>query len=356
MKTIHQFVAGYSHGDAISNEAIVMREIFREWGYQSDIFSEPRRILPDLRGDARDVASLRAECKPDDIVLLHLSVGSEVNTIFGDLPCRKAILYHNITPAEYFRGMQDHIAGLLDQGRQQMKALAGKASVVMADSGFNARELQDLGYGEVHVLPLVLDLERLRKHANRYTLDKYGDDLVNILFVGRCVPNKRIEDCLDAFYYFQKYVEPNSRFIHIGSYAGIEQYHALLLTMIRDRQLKNVELVGTMRQDELNATYKCSRLFLCMSEHEGFCIPLIEAMVHDVPVLAYAAAAVPETLDGAGVLFREKRFDLIAEMMGRMVRDRLLRHALVQSQRERLVRYEQRDLAADLRKYLSPLL
>ena len=356
MKSIHQFVAGFSHGDAISNEALVMRDIFRDWGFQSDIFSEPRRILPDLRDQARDVASFRAECKPDDIVLLHLSVGSEVNTIFADLPCRKAILYHNITPAEYFKGIQDQIAGLLEQGRKQMKQLAGKAAVVMADSGFNARELQELGYGGVHVLPLVLDLHRLRTRANRYTLDKYSDDLVNILFVGRCVPNKRIEDCLDAFYYFQKYIEPNSRFIHVGSYAGTEQYHALLLTMTRDRQLKNVELVGATRQDELNATYKRSSLFLCMSEHEGFCIPLIEAMVHDVPVVAFAAAAVPETLDGAGILFREKRFDLVAEMMGRLVRDQSLRNAVIHGQRERLARYEQRDLAAELRKHLAPLL
>ena len=356
MKAIHQFVAGFTHGDAISNEACVLRGIFRTWGFQSDIFSETRRILPDLLDEARDVASYRAECKPDDVVLLHLSIGSEVNTLFADLPCRKAILYHNITPAEYFKGIQDQLAGLLEQGRRQMKELAGKASVVMADSSFNARELRELGYGNAHVLPLVLDLHRLRARANRYTLDKYGDKLVNVLFVGRCVPNKRLEDCLDAFYYFQKYVEPNSRFIHVGSFAGTEQYHALLLTMIRDMQLKNVDLVGTTRQDELNAIYRISSLFLCMSEHEGFCIPLIEAMVHDVPVLAYEAAAVPETLDGAGILFRKKRFDLIAEMMGRLVRDPALRCAVIQGQRERLARYKKRDLAAELRQYLAPLL
>jgi L-malate glycosyltransferase len=356
MRALHQFVAGFSQGDAISNEALILRGIFRTWGFQSDIFSEARRILPDLRDEARDVVSYRAECKPEDIVLLHLSVGSEVNAFFADLPCCKAILYHNITPAEYFTGIQDQIAGLLEQGRRQMKALAGKASVVMADSSFNARELQAMGYGDVPVLPLVLDLHRLRAHANRYTLDKYGDDLVNILFVGRCVPNKRLEDCLNAFYYFQKYVEPNSRFIHIGSFAGTEQYHALLLTMARDMRLKNVELVGAMRQDELNAAYRISSLFLCMSEHEGFCIPLMEAMVHDVPVFAYKATAVPETLDGAGILFREKRFDLIAEMMGWLVRDPALRHAVIHGQRERLVRYEKRDLAAELRQHLAPLL
>ena len=356
MKAIHQLLAGFTHGDAISNEAIVMRGIFRSWGFESDIFSETRRILPELRGDAKDISAYKAASKPDDVMLLHLSVGSDVNDVFAQLPCRKAILYHNITPAEYFTGIQDQIAHGLARGREQAKRLATSAQVVMADSTFNASELRGWGYPEGRVLPLVLDLHRLRKHANRYTTDKYGDDLVNIIFVGRCAPNKRIEDCLDAFYYFQKYVEPNSRFIHVGSFAGTEQYHALLLTMMRDMQLNNVDLIGATRQDELNAVYKTAKVFLCMSEHEGFCIPLIEAMVHDVPVLAFEAGAVPETLDGAGVLFREKRFDLIAEMMGRLVRDKALRNSVIQGQRERIARYEQRDLAAELRQHLGPLL
>lgn len=356
MKAIHQLVAGFTHGDAISNEAVVMRGIFRSWDFESDIFSETRRILPELRNDAKDVSAYKAICKPDDIALLHLSVGSDVNEAFAQLPCRKAILYHNITPAEYFTGIQDQIARGLARGREQAKRLAGSAQVVMADSSFNASELREWGYPESRVLPLVLDLERLRDHANRYTRYKYDDDLVNVLFVGRCAPNKRIEDCLAAFYYFQKFVEPNSRFIHVGSYAGTEQYHALLLTQQREMQLNHVDLVGTMRQDELNAVYRASGVFLCMSEHEGFCIPLIEAMVSDVPVLAYAAAAVPETLDGAGVLFHEKRYDLVAEMMGRLVRDQALRNAVIQGQRQRLARYEQRDLAEELRQHLAPLL
>ena len=363
MKAIHQFVAGFSKGDAISNEAIVLRNIFRSWGYESDIISETKRILPELRRDARDVFAYKSACKPDDVVLLHLSVGSDVNDIFAALPCRKAILYHNITPAEYFAGIQPRIVAALDRGRQQMKTLAslatgqaGKAPVIMAVSPFNARELQQMGFGDAHVLPLVLDLQKLRERANRAILHRFDDGRVNVLFVGRCAPNKRLEDCIAAFYYFQKYVEPNSRFVHVGSFANTEQYHAILLTLIREYGLKNAELIGTLRQDELNAMYKSAHLFLSMSEHEGFCIPLIESMVHDLPVLAYDAGAVSETLDGAGVLFREKRFDLVAEMMGRLVRDPALRNAVIRGQRERLARYEKRDLTAELRQHLAPLL
>ena len=353
---IHQLVAGFSHADAISNEALVLRRLFRSWGHESDIFCEAKRILPELRSEARDLAPSRDAFRPDDIAFLHLSIGSPVNEIFAELPCRKAILYHNITPPEYFRGVQEQIAHNLEKGRDQAKRLAGSATVVLADSPFNASELASWGYRAPGVLPLVLDLARLRGAADRAVLRKYDDGLVNVLFVGRCVPNKRLEDALAAFHYFQRYVEPASRFIHAGSFAGTEHYHALLLTMMRDLQLQNVELIGSVRQEELNACYRSADLFLCMSEHEGFCIPLIESLVHDVPVLAYAAAAVPDTLDGAGVLFREKQFDLVAEMMGRLTRDATLRDAVLKGQRERLARYEQRDLSAELRAHLAPLL
>ncbi|HPC18713.1 MAG: glycosyltransferase [Kiritimatiellae bacterium] len=356
MRAIHQIVAGFANGDAISNEARTMRDLFRSWGHESHIYSELKRILPELRGDARDLTACKGDFRPDDIVLLHLSIGSDVNDIFPALPGRKAILYHNITPPEYFRGVQEQTAHLLARGRQQAAALAGTAEVVMADSRFNAEEIAAMGHANPQVLPLMLDFSRLRAKADRRILRQYRDGLVNILFVGRCAPNKRIEDLLNAFYYFQRYVQPASRLIHVGSYAGMEQYHALLLTRKRELQLKNVELVGAVRQDELNAYYAVSRAFLCLSEHEGFCIPLLEAMTHDVPVIAYAAGAVPETLDGAGVLLHEKRFDLIAETLGRITEDEPLRNALLTAQRARLDRYEKQDLAANLRRHFGALL
>lgn len=356
MKAIHQLVAGYAQGDAISNEVRMLRGVFRSWGFESDIFCELRRILPELRGDAKDLAAARETIRPDDVVLLHLSIGSEANEVFPSLPGRKAILYHNITPPEYFRGVQESVAALLEKGLRQARALAGSAEVVMADSAFNAREIEAMGHPRASVLPLVLDFGKLRSSPDRRVLRQYRDGLVNVLFVGRCAPNKKIEDLLNAFYYFQRYVQPASRFIHVGSFAGLEQYHALLLARARELQLQHVELVGTVSQAELNAFYEVSRLFLCLSDHEGFCIPLIEAMTHRLPVLAYAAGAVSETMDGAGVLFHEKRFDLIAEAMGRVAEDAALREAILKGQDERLARYEAQDLPGALRKSLEPLL
>ena len=356
MSAIHQLVAGFSLGDAISNEARLLQKLFRSWGHTSEIFCERQRILPQLRGAARDAATAAQVVQPGDIVLLHLSIGSPVNDLFPQLRCRKALRYHNITPPDFFQFFSEPVARQLRAGREQVSALAGAAQVNLAVSAFNAAELRAVGYDAVSVLPLLLDLGQLRGAAAPATLTKYDDGRVNILFVGRGAPNKRLEDVLAAFHYFQRYVEPQSRLIHAGSYAGMERYGALIFTRIRELQLAHVELAGSVTQAELNTCYHSASVFLCMSEHEGFCIPLLEAMANDVPVLAYAAGAVPETLDGAGVLFKEKRFDLVAEMLGRLTRDAALRASVLAQQRARLARYEQRDLATELRTHLAPLL
>lgn len=352
-RAIHQLTAGYANGDAISNEARVLRAMFRSWGVESDIFCETRRILPELRRDARPLEEAVSACRPDDIAILHLSIGSPANEVFARLPCRKVILYHNITPPHFFRGIQPEIETHLKLGIEQIRALAGIADLNLAVSAYNARELETMGYRDVRVMPMRLDRGQWEGPADPRILREYGDGKINILFVGRGAPNKRIEDLLFAFYYVQRYAEPDARLIHVGSYGGLERYHALLRTKAVELQLRNVVFAGAVPQDALRAYYKCAAVFLCMSEHEGFCIPLIEAMAHGVPVIAYAAAAVPDTLDGAGILIREKRFDLLAELIARVARDRALREAVVAAQCERVRRYFAQDFESLWREALA---
>jgi len=356
MSAIHQLVAGFSRGDAISNEAVVMRSLFRQWGYESEIFCEQKRILPELRGEARELSGVAALLHEDDVVLLHLSIGSPANELFPALKGRKALLYHNITPPEYFRLIQPATAQQLAKGREQALALAGVAIVNLADSRFNADELMQWGYINPQVLPLMLDFGRLTGAADRAAFKRFRDGKKNVLFVGRCAPNKKIEDVITLFAFFQKAVEPDSRLILAGSYAGTERYQRLLLTMVRDLKLENVVFTGSIPQAELNACYRAADVFVCMSEHEGFCIPLIEALVQGVPILAYAAAAVPETLDGAGVLFGAKRYEEMAEMMGCLARDARLRKAVLAGQAERVRQFKELNLAGELRRHLEPLL
>ena len=356
MQAIHQLVAGYVHGDAISNEARALRALFRSWGHPSDIYCEARRIPSELRGDAKDLAGGMGDFAPEDIAILHLSIGSDVNDLFRRLKCRKAIIYHNITPPGYFRIFQEQTASALRRGLEQVRALKDEADVVMAVSKFNAGELRAMGYRDVHVLPLVIDFSRLRGTPDRAMLRKWRDGLFNVLFVGRCAPNKRLEDLVTAFWHFQNHVRSDSRLLLVGSHAGMEPYHALVVSQAKELRLRHVETPGAVLQSQLVAAYEAADVFLCLSEHEGFCIPLLEAMVHHVPVVAFDAGAVAETMDGAGVLVREKNYPLIAETLGRIAADEPLRKAIVAGQDARLARYEALDLEGDLRRFLAPLL
>lgn len=334
-----------------------MRALFRSWGFESHIFCEPHRVLPQLRAQTYDAALAEKMLRPGDLAVLHLSIGSAVNDVFSSLNCRRALVYHNMTPPHFFRGIHEQIARDLEWGKKQAEALSRSVEIAFAVSRFNAEELKTFGYRQVHVLPLILDFVPLRLRPDRGILRRLADGKTNVLFVGRGVPNKRIEDLLCAFHYFQETVAPNSRFIHVGSYTGLERYQALVQALARRLGIQNCTLfAGSVSQTELNAYYESADIFLCMSEHEGFCIPLIESMVHDIPVMAYAAAAVPETLAGAGILFQEKRWDYIAEMMGRILNDAELRARVVSQQQERLRRYENHDLGNDLKRLLTPLI
>ncbi len=353
---IHQLVAGFSRGDAISNEALTMRAHFREWGHASEIFCEPRRILPELRTTALDIHTCAARLRPGDVVILHLSIGSLANDLFPTLPGRKVILYHNVTPAHYFRVINPQIALELERGRRQLERLAGTAAINLADSAFNARELEAAGYAAPAVLPLILNLDDVTTSIDRRRRRQLDDGRANVLFVGRCVPNKCIEDLLVTMAILQRAGHPGARLIHVGSHAGSEPYYYWLRSLARELRLEDVVFAGALPQAELNACYATARLFLSMSAHEGFCIPLLEAMAHDVPVLAHDAGAVSETLDGAGVLFSGKAHEEVAEMAGRLLTDASLRAAVIAGQRARLERYRQRNPARELRQLLAPLL
>ena len=349
---IYQLVAGYRRGDAISNEALLMRFVFRGWGLVSEIVCGPSSTDPFVRDEVIDFDALRARVRPEDTAILHLSIGCEANKVFAALPCRKVILYHNITPSRFFERIDTVTTATLDEGRRQAAALAGVADINLADSEFNARELAAMGYRDPRPLPLMIDLDRFQSEVDEGFAGRLSDGAVNVLFVGRVAPNKRHDELIRVFHDFQHYVEPHSRLVLAGSFAGTEAYRTLLLGQAYVLALKRVVFTGPLGQDQLNACFRTASIFLCMSEHEGFCAPLLEAMYHDVPVVAVAAAAVPETMGGAGVLFRERNHALIAETMGRLVHDSKLRASVVERQRRRIAEYRARDFSSELRAAL----
>ena len=353
---IHQIVAGFVEGDAISNYALALQAIFRAWGYESEIFCPLRHVSPRMRGRARDLAAHRARAKPGDLVFFHFSIGSETVDYFKGLPAPRVLVYHNITPGRYFHALYDERELLLDQGRREFASLAAVPDLSLADSTFNARELRDAGFGKVEVMPIILGAEPAGVKPDESVVRRLRDGKKNILFVGRVVPNKRYEDLLRCFHAYRRFIGAEARLLLVGSYMGLERYLAFLKNMARELLLDDVLFTNHVRQDQLAAHYRAADLFLCMSEHEGFCIPIIEAMAAGVTVLAYAAGAVPETLGGSGVLVREKDYPRIAEMMAALLADGPLRAGVISRQRERLAAFDPGTLERKLRGYLSPWL
>ena len=356
MNAIHQLVAGFSLGDSISNEATTLRDLFRSWGHDSDIFCDHDSVHPELQSRVRSLDDARSAVQPADVALLHFSIGSPVNDVFRQLNAKKILRYHNITPAEYIEPVNPRTAQRLREGREALARLAGVAHLNLAVSRFNAAELAAAGYEHVDVVPILQTFDPGAMAADPGIVHQFDDDLFNVLYVGRAAPNKALDDLVRLFAAFQRHVEPRSRLIHVGSQTGMEIYAGTVIHLARRLGLPHVHFAGSVSESELAAYYTVANLFLCASEHEGFGIPLLEAMAYDVPVMAYAAGAVPETLDGAGVLFHRKDPAMVAEIMGEIAHNHSLREQILQGQRKRLAAYRALDVEGMMRQHVDRLL
>jgi len=353
-RRVPQLLAALSYGDAIGNEALAIQCHLRAAGYESDIFAE--RVHPRMAHLARPFHEYREVSSPDTVCLFHFSIGSAAGRMVFHAPDRLVAIYHNITPAEFFLGFQPHLAGLCYHGRRELAAFAPRTALALGDSEFNRRELQAAGYRRTDVLPIVLDLDRYSQPASPVVRSLYSDGRKNLLFVGRIIPNKKIEDLLRVFAIYQRYLEPRSRLLLVGESRGFERYQRRLRERAAALRLDNVVFAGHVDDDDLRAYYSVADVFLCLSEHEGFCVPLVEAMNFGVPVVAFDAGAVAEALRGGGVLLKEKRPEVVAELVHRVLTDAALRSAVMGTQERALAEVRATDFGALLRERLAPAL
>ena len=353
-RRVHQLVAALSYGDAIGNEALAIQGHLRRAGFDSDIFAE--RVHPRMAHLARPLWEYGEVSSPDTVCLFHFSIGSAAGRLIYHAPDRLVSIYHNITPAHWFLGFHPHLAGLCHHGRRELAAFASRTELGLADSEFNRRDLESAGYAKTAVLPIVLDLESYRRPASPVARVLYDDGRVNVLFVGRIIPNKRIEDLIGVFALYQRHVEPRSRLLLVGDYRGHERYYDRLQERVRELRVDEVVFTGHVDDDDLRAYYAAGDVFLCLSEHEGYCVPLLEAMAFDLPVIAYDAGAVGETLRGGGILLHEKRPEVVAELIGRVVEDDALRAAVLRTQETALATVRAIDFSVLLRERLAPVL
>lgn len=351
--TVDQLVPFFNYGDAITNQALAIQRILRRAGFVSRIYADV--IDQDkLAGLAQPAGELRN--RPDQALIYHYSGYHRLLEVFRGQPGRKALVYHNVTPAGFFfNSAQSAWAGAL-MGRRLLAQLAEEVDLALADSAYNQRELMAAGFSRTAVLPIILDLPDWAGGPPGRGSAGGRDGRTNILFVGRLVPNKKQDELLDWFLFFQKHHQPRSRLVLAGQFfAQAGEYLAGIKERIAARPEALVDLTGPVSRELLVACYRAADLYVSFSEHEGFAVPLLEAMYCGCAVLAYDAGAVAETLDGAGVLLRSKDKAAVSALIDRLTGDAGLRQNILTGQQARIARYLDQDLAGLVRQAAADL-
>jgi len=351
---IDQWVPALHRGDAIGDSARLMRDAFRRWGHAADVYA--LELDHDLEGDGRSWAEWRPG-GADDVVILHYALPSPLTTALRSHRGRRVLLHHNITPPEFFLGYDKEMARICAIGREEWKQLRGDVDLALADSEFNRRELEAAGFGRTGVLPILLDFRRYAEPPAPALEAMLRDGRTNVLFVGRVTPNKRQEDLVRFAAYWKRFISPDLRLVLVGKLPRRRAYLDALQTFLQEEGFTpwEVVLTGHVSHAELLACYRAAALFVSMSEHEGFGVPLVEAMLMRVPILAYASTAVADTLGEAGVRFTEKSYAEMAEVGHLLTTDAALRAAVLAGQDERLHAFAPESVEARLRAHLQSL-
>lgn len=333
MTAIHQLVHTLSYGDAISGEVLAIQRILRAKGCKSEIFAI--HIHPAHKEHAKDFSELDTSFVGQ--VLLHYSLGSPLNELYRSLNrAKRSLIYHNLTPAHWFKGVNPRIVRDIEQGLLELPELLRLSNQIIADSAFNASELASLNFKST-VLPLPIDSAKWDIDTN-HGIAKIvqSDPGIHLLHVGRLAPNKCVEDIIKIFHFVHNKLDASSRLWLVGIDIDTEIYSFSLKHLADQLNLTHaINFVGCMADSEVKALYENCSCYLCMSEHEGFCLPVIEAMHFGLPVVAYNSSALPDTVGNGGIIVKEKRHAEIAELVVEICNQPELRTRLVNAGKAR---------------------
>ncbi len=355
MTRVDQLLPRLAVRDAIGAHALHMQAALRDAGIECDIFAAEWDA--ELAGR---VQPFRAYADDERAWLMyHASIGSRIASRYADIRSRKLLDYHNVTPHEHFDTWAPEITGLLVSGRHQLDDLAPFAAGGLADSHFNELELQRAGCPRTAVVPVLVDVRRAASIVDdalvaQLTRTKRGADW---LFVGRVAPNKAQHELVKVFAHYRRSFDPSARLWLVGG-SSSEHYLVALQRFVADAGLQDaVHFVGSVGDAELGAYYEAADVFVCVSEHEGFCVPVLEAMAHDLPVVARATTAVPETVGDAGVLVAaDAPRDAIAVAVHRVLSDPNTRAELIAAGRRRVDHFDLDRSKARFLEALEPML
>jgi len=350
---IHQFLTSYSYGDAIGNEALEIRNYLRENGYKSEIFA--LFYHPKYSNQIINYLEYDSHASEDNIVIYHFSIGSKITKKFLRIPDKKVIIYHNITPHEFFLDYHRILAKDCYKGRIELRSLSDKVDLALGDSFYNEKELKEAGFPKTGVLPLVMNFPKFNIEPVPVLKELFKDNKTNILYVGRIIPNKKIEDVIKTFHIYNKVFNKKSRLFIVGENRGFERYYSALINLVKTLDVKNIHFTGHIPEDELVSYFKLSDIYLHMSEHEGFCAPVPESFFLNIPVIAFDAGAVKETMNGGGLLLKKKKHLSTAALIDKIVNNDIFRNKLLKTQKDAVGKYFKNRTGKILLDYIREL-
>lgn len=349
---IIQLVSSLNYGDAVGNEVIAFKRTLQEQGYATEIYTNNihKKIQPDMAKLYKDMPPLRE----NDLVIYHYASECDISKDIKNFPCKVILRYHNVTPPEFFHGYDANAEKATANGLRQVKEIRPYIDFCLPVSKFNMDDLKAMGYTcPMEVLPILIRFDDYAQEPDQSVIDKYtADGCTNLLFVGRMAPNKKVEDVVSAFAVYKESYDKTARLFLVGSFQEEDKYYQHLLRHIKKLGVEDVIFPGHISFSAILSYYRIADVFLCMSEHEGFCVPLVEAMYFDVPVVAYDKCAVPDTMGHSGVVVAEKNYEQIAQIIHEIVSDEDVKERMIGRQNTRLKDF---DLAKLKRKFVAIL-
>ena len=335
-----QVLDALDFGDGVSNDVIHLQELLAEIGIESRVYSKWwNERVADYTSDIEQYQPRR-----DDLVLYHFSGKSYILDQVIGYKCLRIVRYHNVTPPEFF--LPDNLSAYAacKEGIQQIQKNIREFDGFLADSPFNAKDLICYGADSqtVDVLPIIFDFQRLKEVCiNEALLQKLKRQGPYILFVGRVAPNKKQEDILEAFENYYRYYDQRARLYLVGNMEQSSSYTQDLFRRLNHMAAKEqVIFTGKVSEEDLYTYYRGASAFLCMSEHEGFCIPILEAQFFGVPIIAYDSCAVPDTMGKSGILLYQKDSAVTAYLIDAVMTDRELKNSVLECQRKNIELYQ----------------
>ena len=316
MKGVHQVVAGAAPRDAITNHVLAARAVIRSMGLRSEIFGESQHIAGALASDVLAHERWGSVAEPGDAAIIHYSIDSPAFHDIGQQAGTVALHYHNITPPDLLWPWAPRLAAQCAQGRRDLARIAGLVSRAAADSLFNAAELVPLGLEHT----VVVGILRGPGLADVDPTPQVPSPVAHrILFVGRGVPNKAQDELILAIASLrQAGIDAELRLV--GSWGGNRAYEERCRWLVKRANVEaHVRFLGSVDDAALAAEYRDADVFACASRHEGYCVPIIEALEARLPIVARAAGAVPETTGGAGLLLPDPPPSMMAEAIAHVL-------------------------------------